>query len=67
MTLDKIIITARKHVDAGEYRSSALLLLGDAIALRDAGDFVNAKSRALKSLEYSVGRWHPDYKQAAKE
>jgi hypothetical protein len=31
-----------------------------------AGDFAAAKTRAVKSLAYSIGRSHPDYQRAAK-
>jgi hypothetical protein len=45
--------------------SSARLCLADAIELYDAGDFEAAKRRALKSLAYSIGICHPDYRRAA--
>ncbi len=67
MTLDKIIILARKHVVWAEceMRSSAELCLQDAMALQSKGDYENAKTRALKSLAYTVGVLHPDYRKAA--
>lgn len=67
MNTDSAIILARKHVHNGAaMQSSAELCLTDAIALFEAGDLVNAKARAVKSLGYSVGILHADYTRAAK-
>lgn len=63
MEAKQVIILARKHV--GE-NGSARLCLADAVALYDRGDFDHAKQRAIKSLGYSVGVFHADYKEAAK-
>jgi hypothetical protein len=46
--------------------SSARLCLRDAVNLQERGLLEDAKSRALKSLKYSVGIYHPDYQRAAK-
>jgi hypothetical protein len=67
MNTDRIIRLARKHLGSGSgsMESSARLCLADAIELYDAGDFEAAKRRALKSLAYSIGICHPDYRRAA--
>lgn len=44
--------------------ASARLCLEDATALYNKGEFVHARQRALKSLEYSVGVFHADYQRA---
>jgi len=65
MNADKVIILARKHVGNGAaMESSARLCLSDAVALYDAGKLDDAKVRALKSLAYSVGINHADYRRA---
>lgn len=59
------ITLARKHVgNGGTMDSSARLCLADAIALYDRGEHAHAKVRAVKSLGYSVGVFHNDYKRA---
>lgn len=65
MTTDAVIALARKNV-GGSMESSARLCLADAVALRDSGDLVAAKARALRSLAYSVGVFGADYKLAAR-
>lgn len=70
MNTQSAINLARKHVFANhpqafKYASSAYLCLADAIAQSNAGDLANAKARAIKSLAYSVGVFHPDYKRAS--
>lgn len=69
----KIIILARKHVGNGAaMESSARLCLEDAVKLQDAGnagstsDLAYARERAIKSLGYSVGIMHEDYKTAVR-
>jgi hypothetical protein len=57
---------ARKHLGKGSMESSARLCLADAIALHDKGMLDYAQARALKSLAYSVGICHADYRRAAK-
>lgn len=66
MNTNEVIILARKHVNgaAGEMKSSALVCLQDAIMCQYQGDLATAKERALKSLAYSVGVFHPDYRRA---
>jgi hypothetical protein len=67
MNTENAIILARKHVGNGaSMESSARLCLADAVALNDRGEFEHAKARAVKSLGYSVGVFHADYKRAAK-
>lgn len=63
MNVNEIIILARKHVGLD---SSARFALSDAIHCYDKGLLDAAKDRALKSLAYSVGTFHPDYKAAIK-
>lgn len=59
----EVIQLARKHVnDGAEMQSSAQLCLSDAEALQSEGKCVEARNRAVKSLQYSVGVFHPDYK-----
>jgi hypothetical protein len=63
-TAAEVIRQARKHL-GGEMESSARLCLADAIALYDADEMDAAKERALKSLAYSVGVFHPVYVRSA--
>jgi hypothetical protein len=65
MNAEQVIILARKHL-GGLMESSARLCLEDALNLRDAGRYDYAKQRAIRSLEYSVGVFHADYKKAVK-
>jgi hypothetical protein len=65
MNTQNIIILARKHLGTGVMDSSARLCLADAIKLYDDGDLPSAKARALKSLAYSVGMFHADYRKAS--
>lgn len=65
MNAEQAIILARKHVGNGAaMESSARLCLADAVALRDKGRLVDAKARAIRSLSYSVGIFHSDYRRA---
>lgn len=64
MTLANIFGLAVKHLGSGSMESSARLCLADARALEAKGDLENARKRALKSLAYSVGMFHPDYCKA---
>jgi hypothetical protein len=59
------IILARKHLGKGTMESSARLCLSDAIELYDSGELEYAHHRALKSIAYSVGQFHPDYPKAS--
>jgi len=61
MNTHEVIILARKHLG----NSSARLCLEDALRLYEAGDLTNAKASALKSIDYSVGFWHHDYRRAS--
>lgn len=66
MTTNQVIILARKHIGKGEMDSSARLCLKDAVDLVEAGNLDDAKTRAVKSLAYSVGIMHADYQRATK-
>lgn len=66
LNTNDVIILARKYMDRGSMASSARLCLSDAVALQGKGKLDDAKARALKSLSYSVGILHADYKRAAK-
>jgi hypothetical protein len=59
------IVLARKHIGEAEMGSSARLCLADAIRLFDEGDHEAAQARALRSLQFSVGMFHPDFIKAA--
>ena len=65
MMTEQVIILARKHI-GGEMESSARMCLEDAINCKDLGLYESALMWALRSLEYSVGIFHPDYDRAAK-
>ena len=66
MNANQIITLARKHVANGAVmESSARGCLADAIAQFDLGNEGYAKMWALKTLAYSVGVFHQDYKRAA--
>ena len=66
MNANQTIIIARKHVANGAVmESSARGCLADAIVQFDVGNENYAKMWALKSLAYSVGMFHQDYKRAA--
>lgn len=66
MNTSQILALARKHI-GGDMESSARLCLADAVKLYDTGDLKYARARALRSLEYSIGIFHPDYKKASKK
>ena len=63
MNAQKAIRLARKHL-GGEMEGSARLALEDAVILFDQGDMEHAKARAVRSLQYSIGIFHPDYQKA---
>lgn len=66
MTPQAVMILARKHLGNGsDMESSARLCFADAVKLYDAGNLINAKRRALKSIAYSVGILHPDHIKAS--
>lgn len=63
-TVADLITAAQHHVDTtsvSPMRSSAVLCLADARAMLADGDTYSAAARALNSLAYSVGVFHPDY------
>jgi hypothetical protein len=62
---DKVLALARKHLGKGDMESSARVCLADAVHLRERGLLDYARSRALTSLKYSVGVFHPDYMKVA--
>lgn len=63
MNAFQVIELARKHANNGAaMQSSAQLCLRDAEALQAAGRCTEARNRAVKSLQYSIGVLHPDYK-----
>ena len=59
----QLITLARKHISCGSSRQC----LADAIALYDDGDFEAARTRATKSLAYSVGVFHRDYVKSSND
>lgn len=62
MNTFEVIQLARKHAHNGApMQSSAKLHLQDAEALQAQGKCAEARNRAVKSLQYSVGVFHPDY------
>ena len=64
MNTNQILIVARKHVGNGAaMESSARLCLADAVNLYTDGDYAAAERRALRSLSYSVGILHADYRK----
>ena len=67
MDVNKALILARKHIGNGAVMdSSARACLADAVERYDAGDYNAAVMWARKSLEYSVGIFHADFKKVAK-
>jgi len=61
----EVIQLAKKHVDStAVMQYSAKLCLADAVRLQYQGKCAEARNRAVKSLAYSVGVLHPDYKAA---
>ena len=60
----KVIALAHKHI-GGDMETSARLCLSDAVQLFDKGQFDDAKKRALDSLKYSLGVFHPVYTKAS--
>lgn len=61
----KTLVLARLHLGKGTMESSARLCLADAVRLFDDGEYDRAQERALKSLAYSVGITHPDYRKCS--
>lgn len=65
MPLSQILVLARRHL-GGDMESSARVCLADAIEMLNVGRLDRAEARALDSLKYSVGVFHPDYQKAAR-
>jgi hypothetical protein len=64
----EIIRTAQiqhEKCDDRARRENAKVGLTDAESLYNKGEFFYAKSRALDSLGYSVGVFHPEFKRCA--
>ena len=60
----EVIVLARKHVSNGAIQeTSARFCLADAVARYDEGEYLSAYRWAVRSLQYSVGIFHPDYKK----
>ena len=60
---NSVIVTARVSIDDRRpMASSARFCLHDAIRAYDSGDYATAFSRAMRSLQYSVGILHPSYR-----
>lgn len=64
ISTDKVFALARKHLGSGAMESSARICLEDAMALNERGLLDLARARALKSIAYSVGVFHADYRRA---
>lgn len=68
MTTDQTLALARKHASC----SSSRACLADAVRVLDSERFTYperqqyAKDWAIRSLAYSVGIFHPDYKKATR-
>lgn len=61
----EIMELARKHANNGsDMQSSAVLCLQDAEQLHAHGNDAQARVRAIRSLQYSVGVFHPAYQEA---
>jgi hypothetical protein len=60
-----LIQLARKHIGNGAaMESSSRLCLADSIRHSDAGNYHQSGMHAVRSLAYSVGICHPDYRKA---
>jgi hypothetical protein len=64
MTTIAIIALAKSHLGRGVMDTSAELCLTDALCWEEAGRLDLARERAIKSLAYSVGVFHPSYLRA---
>ncbi len=66
MQPNQALILARKHVGNGAaMESSARSCLADAVRQYDLGNYDASVMWALKSLSYSVGIFHADYKRVS--
>ena len=61
--IDKLFQAARKHLGKGTMESSARLCMEDAVNSRTRGDLENARYWAMRSIAYSVGIFHNDYRR----
>ena len=61
MTTAEVILLAQKHSDSNN-NDSAKICLTDAFELYNQGNLIDARTRAIKSLKYSIGILHPDFK-----
>lgn len=65
-TATAAIELAKKHASNGAaMQSSAVLCLSDAVLFRSSECYGLAKDWAIRSLSYSVGMFHADYKKAS--
>jgi len=63
MTLPQALAIAEKHSNNGaEMQTSALMSIYQAKKLYDMGRYEYVWGWIIRSIEYSVGRSHPDYK-----
>jgi len=67
MTTAALIDLAESHAHKGAMVSSARSCIHDARTLAARGEDGYARAWALRSLTYSVGKFHPDYARAARE
>jgi len=65
MNAAQTLTLARKHLATAIQESSARFCMTGAVRALDDGALDSAKMWALKSLGYSVGVFHADYKRAA--
>lgn len=65
MDTKSVITLARLHRD-DDNSESARICLSDAVSLADAGKLDDARRRAVQSLRFSVGVFHPDFKRATR-
>jgi len=64
MNTNEVIILARKHLGSGDM-VSARLRLSAAIQLHEEEHYTRARASALRSIAYSVGHFHEDYRRAS--
>ena len=67
MNLERILVLAKNNANVRALdEASAKLCLDVAVSLYAQGMYGYARARALKSLQHSVGVFHPDYAKACK-
>ena len=65
MQTEKVLILARKHLgNNAVMESSARFCMAEAVARMNEDKPDLARSWAIRSLEYSVGIFHADYRSA---